>query len=415
MIEIDFSKLIIKKYYKLLNDVLNHKYTHYWEKGGRGSTKSSNIGFKIPLLILQNQDVNALVLRKVSRTLKDSVYNQISWCIDKMGLNEYFQETTSPLEIKYKPTGQKIYFRGADQPSKIKSIKPKRGYIGICWFEELDQFNGEEEIRNILQSVNRGGTKFWNFYSYNPPKSRDNWVNVNVNDKRDDKIVIHSSYLDVPVDWLGEQFIKEAEHLKKTKPHLYEHEYLGIPIGIGGSVFDNIESREILDEEINSLNKFYYGIDFGFAIDPFAWCKVAYDPKKNILWIVDEIYQIKLKNKKAAELIKEKFEKNNYYITADSAEPKSIAELNEYGLKIVPAKKGPDSVEHGIKWLQSLDKIIIDNNRTPNIHREFMNYEYEIDKNGNFISSYPDKNNHTIDAVRYAVEKISSNKKIKWG
>lgn len=218
----------------------------------------------------------------------------------------------------------------------------------------------------------------------------------------------------MPVDWLGEQFVFEAEHLKKTKPHLYEHEYLGIPIGIGGSVFDNIESREIIDEEINELSYFYYGIDFGFAIDPFVWCEVAYDAKKNILWVTNEIYQVKLKNNKAAELIKSKLKNKNPYIIADSAEPKSIADFNERGLKVLPSKKGADSVDRGIKWLQDLDKIVIDKKRTPNTFREFISYEYDIDKNGNFISRYPDKNNHTIDAVRYAMEDIINARRIKW-
>ena len=415
MINIDIDKFIIKKYYKLINDILNHRYTDYWIKGGRGSTKSSFIGFVIPIIMLSNKNINSLLLRKVSRTLKDSVYNQILWAIDSIGLNQYFKATVSPLEITYTPTKQKIFLRGADDPLKIKSIKPKHGYIGVTWFEELDQFKGEEEIRNILQSANRGGDKFWNFYSYNPPKSKDNWVNIAVDEEKEDKIVVHSTYLDVPKEWLGEQFIFDAEHLKKTKPNLYEHEYLGIPIGIGGTVFENIESREITDEEINSLNKFYYGIDFGFAIDPFVWIKVSYNPKENTLLIIDEIYQVKLKNKQAVDLIKEKFDGNNYYITADSAEPKSIADLNDRGLKVVPSKKGPDSVERGIKWLQDLEKIVIDKKRTKNTYRELSNYEYELDKNGNFISAYPDKNNHSIDAIRYAMETIINKQSLRWG
>lgn len=133
MINIDIDKFIIKKYYKLINDILNHRYTDYWIKGGRGSTKSSFIGFVIPIIMLSNKNINSLLLRKVSRTLKDSVYNQILWAIDSMGLNQYFKATVSPLEITYTPTKQKIFLRGADDPLKIKSIKPKHGYIGIVW------------------------------------------------------------------------------------------------------------------------------------------------------------------------------------------------------------------------------------------------------------------------------------------
>lgn len=415
MLNIDFGKLVAKSYYNVLHDIINHRYTHYWFSGGRGSTKSSFIGLIIPLLILQNPNINALILRKVSATLKDSVYNQILWAIDMMGIGDLFRLTVSPLEITYIPTGQRIFFRGADEPTKIKSIKPKKGHMGVVWFEELDQFKGEEEIRNILQSANRGGDKYWNFYSFNPPKSRDNWANVAIEDEREDKVVMHSTYLDVPVEWLGEQFILEAEHLKKTKPQAYKHEYLGVATGTGGTVFDNIESRDITDEEINTLSYFYYGIDFGFARDPFSWVKVAYNAKNNTLWVIDEIYEINLKNSIAVEKIKLKLGTLNPYMVADSAEPKSIADFNERGLRVTPAIKGPDSVDRGIKWLQDLDKIIIDKKRTPNTYREFVNYEYDVDRYGNFISKYPDKNNHSIDAIRYAAEELTNRNTIKWG
>ena len=187
----------------------------------------------VPLIIANNTGVNALILRKVGATLRDSVYNQILWAIDELGLSDYFKSTFSPLEITYKPTGQKIYFRGADDPIKIKSIKPQRGYIGVVLFEELDQFRGIEEVRNILQSANRGGDKFWNIYCYNPPKSKDNWVNVEVMTDDVDRLISHSTYLDVPTEWLGEQFFKEAEKLKKKNLQAYEHEYLGIATEIG--------------------------------------------------------------------------------------------------------------------------------------------------------------------------------------
>lgn len=375
--------------------IFGHKYTQYLFKGGRGSAKSSFISENIPPLMISNPSVNALVLRKVGNTLKDSVYNQMLWAIDTLGLNEYYKATKNPLEIQYKPTGQKIYFRGADDPLKIKSIKPERGYIGIVWFEELDQFDGEEEIRNILQSTNRGGDKFWNFFSFNPPKSRDNWANQFAEQSRDDRLTVHSTYLDVPREWLGEQFYIEAEYLKQINPKAYEHEYMGIATGTGGAVFDNVEQREITDAEIDTFGNFYYGIDFGFAIDPFCWLKMSYDKTRNILYIVDEIYQVQLSNKRAAELIKEKGV-TNQYITADSAEPKSISELNELGLKVLGAKKGVDSVHYGIDWLQHLNKIVIDKKRCPNAYREFSCYEYDVDKYGNFISRYPDRNNHCL-------------------
>lgn len=375
--------------------IFEHKYTQYLNKGGRGSAKSSLLSEAIPPLMIQNPNVNALILRKVGTTLKDSVYNQMLWAIDTLDLNRFFKATKNPLEIQYKPTGQKIYFRGADDPLKIKSIKPDKGYIGITWFEELDQFSGEEEIRNILQSTNRGGNLFWNFFSFNPPKSRDNWANQYAEQIRDDRLTVHSTYLDVPREWLGDQFFIEADILKELNPKAYEHEYLGEATGTGGAVFDNIEDRTITDAEINTFGNFYYGIDYGFAVDPFTWVKLAYDNKKRELYVIDEIYQTQMSNRRAVELIKQR-QPLNAYITADSAEPKSIAEMNELGLKVIGAKKGVDSVHYGIDWLQNLTKIVIDRKRCPNAYREFSCYEYETDKYGNFISRFPDKNNHCL-------------------
>lgn len=378
-----------------LYDIFGHKHTQYMFKGGRGSAKSSFLSLILIPLLINNPTVNALVLRQVGNTIKDSVYNQVLWAIDTLGVARFFKATKNPLEIIYIPTGQKIFFRGADDPLKIKSIKPERGYIGITWFEELDQFDGEEAIRSILQSTNRGGNLFWNFFSFNPPKSRDNWANKYALDNRADRLTVHSTYLDVPSEWLGEQFFIDAEQLRNSNDLAYRHEYLGEATGTGGSVFDNIEGRTITDEEIDTLGYWYYGIDYGFAIDPFVWLKVSYDRTRKCLYIVDEIYQRQLSNEKAVELIKQR-QSTSAYITADSAEPKSISEMNERGLKVIGAKKGPDSVEYGIQWLQHCAKIVIDPKRTPNAYTEFTAYEYDRDKNGNFISRYPDKNNHCL-------------------
>ncbi|MCM1237394.1 MAG: PBSX family phage terminase large subunit [Ruminococcus flavefaciens] len=401
--DIELSKVIAPHFFELHKDIKNHNHTHYWIDGGRGSTKSSFVSEEILLLLKKNPQTHALVMRKVAATIKDSVYSQILWAIDTLGLNDEFAAKLSPLEIIHKKTGQKIFFRGADDPLKIKSIKPNFGYIGIGWYEELDQFYGMEEIRNINQSIMRGGDRFWMFYSFNPPKSRDNWVNVEKLEEYEERINHHSTYLGVPKEWLGEPFFKEANALKEKRPSAYEHEYLGIATGTGGAVFENVKKQKISDEEIFQMQYFKYGIDFGFALDPFAWGKLYYDRKHRILYILDEIYEEKLKNSAAAKRIIEK-KNGRMYIIADSAEPKSIAEMRDYGLNIQPCKKGPDSVEHGIKWLQDLEAIIIDPSRTPNAYKEFTLYEYEMNRNGEYISAYPDKNNHFIDLTRYALE-----------
>lgn len=310
----------------------------------------------------------------------------------------------APLKLTYRKTGQVVMFKGADNPIKLKSIKVAKGYIKYLWYEEVNEFEGFEKIRNINQSVVRGGSSFLIFYSFNPPESQRNWANAEVLEERADKYVHHSDYRSVPKTWLGEQFIIEAEHLKKAKPQQYKHEYLGEVIGTGGEVFMNITVRKIKDEEIKVFDRIKRGMDFGYAADPLAYVACQYDKTRKRLYIFHEIYQRQLGNEKAVQLIKSE-NTSNSLVTADSAEPRTIAEFQRLGLNIIGAKKGKDSVEHGVKFLsETVEEIVIDPVRCPNAKREFLEYELEKDKDGNFKGSYPDKNNHTIDAVRYALE-----------
>ena len=400
----NLANLIAPCYDELFFDIQEKKHTHYWLAGGRGSTKSSFCGLMIPLLLMQNPDIHAVVLRKVGNTLKNSVYNQILWALEMLGLFPFFKVTVNPMQITYKPTGQQILFFGIDDKTKIKSLKPQTGYIGAGWFEELDQFAGMEEIRNILQSLLRGGEKYWCFYSYNPPKSRDNWVNQECLIEDADRLYVHNTYLDIPKEWLGEQFIREAEKLKKRRPELYEHEYLGVATGTGGDVFNNVKELAMSDDLLEQFDKLYYGLDFGFAVDPLAFNAMYYHKKREELYIFDELHKYRFENTPATNAIK-KIAKRRLVI-ADSAEPRTIREFEKRGVNITGAKKGADSVAHGIKWLQDLKAIYIDKNRCPETYKEFIGYEYAQDRQGNFISSFPDKNNHHIDAVRYAMESV---------
>ena len=376
----------------------------YIIKGGRGSTKSSFISIKIIELIKNNPSMHACIVRKVAGTLKDSVYTQIKWAIHELGFDDEFQCKVNPLEITYKPTGQILYFRGVDDPMKLKSIKPPFGYIGILWIEERDQISGPEEERNIKQSVLRGGDTAFFFASYNPPKSRDNWVNKQLNEP-DPKRVVHSStYKDVPPEWLGQVFLDDAEHLKEVNPSAYEHEYEGIPNGDGGNVFENLELRTITDQEIQRFDKIYMGVDWGWYPDPFVFVRLHYDRARETIYFIDEISNNKTPNEVNADTIKKKGY-TDAFITCDSAEPKSVADFRACGLPAKDAVKGPGSVEYGMKWLQNR-RIVIDQNRTPGVYKEFVEYEYERDKDGNVISGYPDKDNHRIDATRYALERV---------
>ncbi len=391
-------------FHRAIRDIRDKKHLEYVFKGGRGSTKSTTVGMTIVELMKNNHDIHAVVCRKVGNTIKDSVYNKIKWAIGKQEFKEEFDSKLSPMEITLKSTGQKIYFRGADDPDKIKSINPEFGYIGILWFEELDQFSGPEEIRKIEQSAIRGGDTAWIFKSFNPPKTANNWANEYVLEPKENRIVHSSTYLDVPPEWLGQPFIDEADHLKTVNPNAYEHEYMGIANGNGGNVFEYIEEREITDEEIASFDRIYQGVDWGWYPDPFAFVRVHYDAARETIYFLDEYGANKKKNSETAAEIKRRGY-NDYVITCDSAEKKSTSDFRDEGLPARDAIKGPGSVEYSMKWLQG-KKLVFDPRRTPKARKEFKKYEYERDKDGNIISGYPDKDNHFIDATRYATESM---------
>ena len=385
---------------------IKHKATHYDLYGGRGSMKSSVASLLGIRLIMEHPDIHGLVLRKVGNTLRDSVYAQYIWAIGQLGVAEYWDAKKNPLDLIYKPTGQRIMFRGADDPMKIKSIKVEFGYLGYTHFEEKDQFSGREELRNILQSTMRGGSVFWNFETYNPPISRDNWANKDSAEERPDRISMHSTYLDVDnPEWLGEQFINEAELLRARDEKAWTHEYGGVAVGTGGNVFENLEIRDITDEEVKKFDRIYQGVDWGWFPDPFAFIRVYYDKARETIYLIDECYRQKFSNESSAQWIKDSGY-NDTWITCDSAEPKSIADYRSMGINAKEAVKGPGSVDYGMKWLQKR-KIVIDKKRTPYAYEEFVNYEYEKNKDDEWISGYPDANNHLIDALRYAMERVS--------
>lgn len=373
-------------------------------KGGRGGCKSSYCGVELVLQLLQHPDCHAVVLRKVANTLRTSVYAQICWAIAELGLIRKFRCTVSPMECTYLPTGQKVLFFGLDDPGKLKSIKVPFGYIGIAWFEELDQFSGQEEIRNVEQSLFRGGSFSLALKSFNPPAMARNWANQYAVESKPGKLVHHSTYLDVPADWLGPRFLIDAEHLKATNDTAYRHEYLGEVVGCGTAVFENIKADTLTDKQLDTFDRRMHGVDWGWYPDPWAFNSVHYDAARRTLYIYDEATRKRTANKDTAEIIRDRI--GSERVTADSAEPKSIGDYKSYGLLCKGAEKGPGSVEYSHKWLQSLTAIVIDPERCPDTYKEFSEYEYERDKDGTVLPGYPDVNNHHIDAVRYATEPI---------
>ena len=403
---VNLYESLAPSFYDLADDVWQHLHTHYDLSGGRGSMKSSCVSLLVPCLLISHPGTHACVFRKVGNTIRDSVFAQYCWAINQLGMSEYWDSKVSPLELIYKPTKQKIMFRGADDPMKIKSIKVPFGYIAVTHFEEKDQFAGRGEIRTILQSTMRGGDTFWNFESYNPPRSRDNWANRDTLEDRADRLCHSSTYLEAPAEWLGTQFLAEAEFLRETDEKAYQHEYLGIPVGTGADVFENLEVREIPDKELSRFDRIYNGVDWGFFPDPWAFNRVHFDSARQTLYIFDEMEERKKGNEETAKLLLQHGMQADDVITADGAEPKSVADYRRYGLTCKGAIKGPGSVERSMVWLQTLQKIVIDPRRCPKTAEEFIGYEYEKTREGEIMSGYPDANNHHIDAVRYATERI---------
>ena len=431
---LDVTQYIAPVYMPLHDDIQAAAHQYYNLPGGRGSGKSSFCALEIVTGIMHDPtgESSAIVFRRTANTMRESVYSQIAWAIDMLNVDEYWRGSVSPMCWTYKPTGQQIVFRGLDDSSKLKSIKPRRGYFRFIWLEEFSELPGENFTRSVMQSVQRGGSRFTVFRSFNPPISASNWANVFIARPDPRAITLHTTYLDVPPEWLGDDFILEAERLQEINEKAYRHEYLGEATGSGGEVFPAITVRTITDDEINELQYVFAGTDFGFSSDPAAFVRVAYDRKHDTVYLLDEIYKRGMSNKQLATAIKEKGynytgrmmgEKlaygtpfYDYYskperqtVVCDSAEPKSIHDLQNEGIKAIACKKYAGSVNYGIKWLQNRH-IVIDPARTPNAHREFIGYEYMTTKDGEFLADVPDKDNHTIDAVRYALDRIINNR-----
>lgn len=399
------------------------EHLRYVLKGGRGSGKSFHIPMRI-LLDIMEYPVSAIGIRKVQNTILKSVYANFKAAANIMGVRDEFRFVDSKLEITYLGRGNKIYFAGADDPEKIKSVKDADFPLAIAWFEELAEFKKEDDVTTIENSILREELEgkiysqadrkraypfdYSFYYSYNPPKRKQSWVNKKYESSflNANTYVHHSTYLGNP--HLSKKFVEEADNTQKTKPLKYRWEYLGEPIGSGVVPFDNlkVEAGSITDEMVASFDNIRQAVDFGYGPDPLAFVRWHYDKKRNGIYAIDEFYGQKISNRELAKWIKSKGY-DSQDIAADSAEPKSIDELRmEHGIRrIKGAKKGPDSVQYGEEWLDDLDFICIDPLRTPNIAKEFENIDYQTDRDGNPKPRLEDKDNHTIDSTRYAFER----------
>ena len=423
---LDVKPHIAPVYYELDEDIRRGDHQNIFLPGGRGSGKSSFVALEIVQSLMKDRSglSNAVVVRKYAVTLRGSCFSQIQWAIDQLGVSDRWISTLTPLQFVYKDTGQVIRLTGLDDASKLKSMKPTRGYFKYLWIEEFSEIVGEPELRSLQQSVLRGGDRFTCFFSFNPPVSSANWANRYIQRPDDRSVTLLTTYKDIPVEWLGEAFIAEAERLKEINPRAYENEYLGIATGNGSEVFPNLTIRKITDEEYNSFQYCYAGVDFGWAADPAVFIRVCYDRKTDSVFFMDEIYKRHCSNEELYNLIVNrrlhKWDNEPQYqsvfgggsypsqlrVICDCASPKDIYDLCHLGLKAVPCHKEAGAVIRRIKWLQHR-RLIIDPARTPEAAREFSEYCYDVDrKSGEILSTVPDANNHTIDGVGYALNDL---------
>lgn len=401
-----------------LPDIVGKGYGTYWNykgryrvcKGSRASKKSTTTAMNLIYRIMEYPKSNALVVRKTYRTLLDSCYAQLKWAVNRLGVKDYFDFKLSPLEIIYKPTGQKILFRGLDDPLKVTSVTVDVGSLCFLWIEEAYEIMSESDFDMLDESI-RGEVPKGHFkqitLTFNPWNER-HWIKRRFFDKVDkDVLAITTNY--TCNEWLDRSDLNVFERMKENNPRRYQVAGLGNWGIVDGLIYENFEERLFTLEEIKDY-KTVAGLDFGYTNDPTAFFIGFLDKKGSVLYVWDEMYSKGLSNKKIYENIKNMgYSKEK--ITGDSAEPKSIDELKGYGLRIKGAKKGKDSILNGIQWIQDL-KIVI-HPRCNNFLTEISNYQWDKDKFGKALNRPVDDFNHLLDAMRYALEDDIQSKTIK--
>ncbi|MBW8281723.1 PBSX family phage terminase large subunit [Bacillus amyloliquefaciens] len=398
-----------------LKEIVGGGYKTFWNyegryrvvKGGRGSKKSTTTALNIIYRMMQFPQANTLVVRKVFKDHKDSTYAQLKWAIRRLKVEHLWEWTKSPLEIRYKPTGQKILFRGLDDPMSVTSITVDVGYLCWAWFEEAYQILNEDDFNKVDMSI-RGELPPGYFkqitLSFNPWNEK-HWLKRRFFDVQDNNILALTTNYKCN-EFLGDDDRQLFDWMKKNNLRRYKIEGLG-EWGIAeGAIFTNWREFAFDRFEIAKREgvKSAFGLDFGFTTDPSALACSLVDIKNRELYIFDEMYKPGLLNNEIAETITEMGYRKELII-ADSAEQKSIAELRKYGLKkIKPAEKGPDSIKAGIQFLQQFTIFI--HPKCSNAAIEFSNYVWDKNKDGKLINKPVDEYNHFIDALRYSMEPI---------
>ena len=408
-----------------LPEIVGKGYREFWNfkgryrvvKGGRGSKKSCTAALWLIYNIMKLPQSNALVIRRFDVLNRNSTYSQLLWAINRLQVRHLWQAKVSPLELTYLPTGQKILFRGLDNPESVTSITVENGYLCWVWIEEAFQISSEEAFNKIDLSI-RGEMPdhlFKQFtFTFNP-WSENIWLKRRFFDVKDDPDILAITTTYLCNEFLDAADLRVFEKMKENNPRRYRIEGLG-EWGIAeGLVYNNWKEQEFdinylwrqEDKNDNPIYLPYNGLDFGFTNDPTAFIAIAASEKQKQIFLYDEFYKRGMTNNDIADTLKYKgFQKAR--IIADSAEPKSIAELRRLGInRIFPALKGPDSVRNGIQKLQDYEIIV--HPRCSNAIVEFNNYVWDKDQNDRVLNKPIDDYNHIMDAMRYATEKLGAN------
>ncbi len=413
--------MILKNEYKRvsLQEKVGKGYVDFWKckkryrvvKGSRASKKSKTMALWCISQLMKYPKANLLVVRKTYRTLKDSCFSDLKWAIHRLGVDEHWSFTTNPLEMTYIPTGQKILFRGLDDPLKVTSISVDIGCLCWCWIEEAYEITNEEDFDMLDESI-RGEVPEGLFkqitLTFNPWNEK-HWLKKRFFDTpSEDTLAITTNYL--CNEWLDESDRNVFEKMKTNNPRRYQVAGLGNWGIVDGLVYENFKEEEFDLEEIKRIPNIEstFGLDFGYTNDPSALFCGLVDRKNMKIYVFDEMYEKGLSNKAIYQnILNMGYAKE--HITADSAEPKSIDELRNLGLyRVTAANKGKDSINNGIQYIQDFEIII--HPRCVNFLTEISNYTWDKDKFGNKLNKPIDDFNHLLDAFRYAMERFNKGK-----
>ena len=402
-------------------DIVGKGYGEFWRfkgrykvvKGSRASKKSSTQSLRVIYEIVSNPVINWLVVRKTERTLRDSCFAQLKWAMRRLHIEKYFRCSVSPLEITYIPTGQKILFRGLDDPLKVTSITVDSGCLCRLWIEEAYEITKEDDFNRLDESI-RGqlpeGMYHQVVLTFNPWSDR-HWLKKRFFDTPNPNV------LAMTTNYRCNEFLSKSDLLlfeeMKKNPRRYAVAGEGNWGVVDGLVYENWKEQVFDTSEITRRTtvKSAFGLDFGYTNDPSAFICLLVDETAREIYVFDEMYQKGMSNDDIGEaLLRRGYSKER--IRADSAEPKSIAYLRKkYLRRIRAAKKGPDSIMAGVTLIQ--DYTIIIHPSCVNFITEISNYTWATDKFDNKINKPVDDFNHLMDAMRYAMEDFDGRKGIR--